>query len=93
MNDYRTYTTPAGRKCEVREVKVESGRRWHVRVPGREEGPPTFYLWADRSLPLDLDEASIMRGVLRGIDLEIASPRSRMAPDYESPLNAGDFKG
>jgi hypothetical protein len=92
MEQYRQLVTPAKRKCEVREVQVDSGRRWHVRVPDRKDGSPTFYLWADRSLPVGMDEDKIMRGVLRGVDLELASPRSKMAPDYEAPLNAHEFE-
>jgi len=29
--------------------------------------------------------------VLRAVDLELGSPRTRMAPDYDSPLVPSDF--
>lgn len=91
-----TIDVPAGyrmlrtgtREFFVREVRAESGRRWHVVVPTRSM---TFYLWADLRLPAEATEEQVWRGVQRGVQRELSSPRTRMAPDYESALFREDF--
>ncbi len=87
MNEYRKLRTPLGHDCEVCEVKAGGGRRWHVKVKGR-----SFYLWAERHLPVDGSEEVIWRGVLNGVDDELVSDRRGMAPDYEAPLLPQNFE-
>jgi hypothetical protein len=91
--EYRQLKTPNGRTCFVREVETGSGRRWQVRVEDRKEGPPTFFLWADKHIPANMDQDGLMLGVLRAVDVELQHPRKKMAPDYDSPILPDDFKG
>jgi hypothetical protein len=91
VSEYLKKRTQSGRECEVREVQAANGRRWHVKAT-RRDGPGSFYVWAEKHLPAGPDEERIWRGVLHGIDDELARDRSKMASDYDVPLLPQDFE-
>lgn len=75
--------TPLGAACEVREVQVSSGRRWHVKVTDAAGQDRAFYLWAERSLPPYVSEVGLWRGVLGAVDDELTQTRAQGEVDYE----------